>query len=374
MTTPRGTRTLGRPNTAATSPLRAWSAADQMALDHLGDVDLGRVLVVNDAFGAITCGLADAHPTVWTDSATSRQAIDQNLRANGYEPLSPERSVGGAEQPQGEFDTVVVRVPKSSALLEYQLQVVGSVSTPATSVIGAGMVRHVHSSTVAAFEALGPTTTSRAVRKARLVLCEVGSSRAAEVPLPRSEFTTPGGVHVVEHPGTFSAGHVDAGSGLLVESLAARPAPPDGSDVLDVGCGNGVLITSAVRSWHGQTLRPVAIDDSDLAVAATRQTWRRNDMAQPLRTIVADGLGALADDSVDVVVTNPPFHQGHALVPELTDRLLAETARVLRPDGVAHVVVQRHLRLHSRMRRWFASVEVASKHPTHVVLIARNPR
>ncbi len=374
MTTPRGDRTLLRPFTGQSSPLRAWSAADELVLDHLAQTDLGRTLIVNDEFGALTCGLATSDVTVWTDSSLSRGAIDANLEANGFTRLEPHQSTSGDALPNGPFETVIVRVPKSTALLDYQLDLVASVSSPDTTIVGTGMVRHIHRSTVAAFEHIGETTTSRATRKARLLFTVATGAAPQPADLPTAEFTIESGIHVVEHPGTFSVGHIDVGSALLLEVMADQPAPQAGAVIADLGCGNGVLIASLARQWATNELTVVAIDTSDLAVAAAAATWRRNGLGGNFRAVAADGFTATHDDTFDVVVSNPPFHQGHAIDSGLTDRLLADTARVLRPDGVAYIVVQRHLQLHTRMRRWFSLVEVASKHPSHVVLIARHPR
>lgn len=382
MISPRGSWTLRRPHTEDVSPLRAWSAADQLLLDHLGPVDghtggLGRTLIVNDEFGAVCVGLGDAEVTVWTDSALSRRGINDNRAANGQDPLG-DRSLTGDQLPQGLFDTVLVRVPKTAALLDYQLFAVAHCCGPSTQIVGFAMARHIHRSTTEAFETrLGSTATSRAVRKARLIHVTpdsglVGPKAKAldggAAATSFAEFVTDQGLRVVELPGTFSAGHVDVGSALLLETLRESEPPGVGATVLDLGCGNGVLGASAALQWPDTHL--TLVDVSDLAVTAARETCERNGVAADRLTVhVADGLGHIATDSVDVVVTNPPFHQGHALDADMTDRLLADTARVLKPDGAAYVVVQRHLNLHTRTKRWFSTTEVRSKHPSHVVMV-----
>lgn len=373
MTTPYGTRELWRPHTAASSPLRAWSAADQLVLDHLGTDELGRMLIVNDEFGAVACGLSSHEPTVWSDSALSRQALADNLARNSLEPLPASHQVAGHKLPQGRFDTVVIQVPKTTAMLDHQLAAIAAGTTTASRIVGAGMARHIHRSTTDAFERLiGPTTTSRATRKARLIHAERADTPSDYSSPDPTEFTTDRGVRVAQLPGTFSADHVDVGSALLIEVLAALPAVPSGATVADVGCGNGVLAASLAPSWTQAKF--VLLDASDMAIAAAQTTWRWNDLGDRATFAAVDGFTETADASIDVVITNPPFHQGHALDEGLTNRLLADCSRVLTPKGVAYVVAQRHLNLHTKMKKWFASVEVVSKHPSHVVLAAEQPR
>jgi 16S rRNA (guanine1207-N2)-methyltransferase len=46
-----------------------------------------------------------------------------------------------------------------------------------------------------------------------------------------------------------------------------------------------------------------------------------------------DAAATVAAGSVDLVVCNPPFHLGAAVVTAAADRLFAAAARVLRPGG-----------------------------------------
>jgi len=371
--TPRGTVNIRRPHTSDSSPLRGWSAADQLILDHLGKDDLGSVLVVNDEFGALAVALADVQVTTWGDSVFSRTAVLQNLDLNG---LGSDNItlVAGDSQPRGHFDTIVIRLPKTTALLAYQLQVLASLATPATRFLGVGMARHIHRSTLELFETLGPTVSSKATRKARLLRVQpIGRVHDVGLTPTTETFVTAAGIRVVELPGTFSAGHVDAGTALLIEVLCGDGRPQDEPRVADLGCGNGVLATSVARSWGSGTY--TLLDTSDLAIAAAKQTWQQNGLDPAACDARAkDGFEGIEDGFFDVVITNPPFHQGHAVDRDMTDRLLSDAARVLTSDGRLYVVAQRHLQIHTRLKRWFGHVETRSQHPTHVVLAAIRPK
>ena len=108
---------------------------------------------------------------------------------------------------------------------------------------------------------------------------------------------------------------------------------------------------------------------SHLALAAARATAKSNGLdADDTEFIVADGL---PDGSFDLIVSNPPSHQDHALDAHLTERLMEQAAQRLAPGGALILVVQRHLNFHTRLLRWFGTVEVRSGHPSHVVLEAR---
>ena len=99
-------------------------------------------------------------------------------------------------------------------------------------------------------------------------------------------------------------------------------------DVLDVGCGEGVL----VRRLASLGARAVGVDPS--AVALERA--RRAESSDTSRHFVEGTAEALPfpDTSFDVVVF---FNSLHHVPTESMDAALAEAARVLRPGGVLYV-------------------------------------
>ncbi|MFL6111543.1 MAG: 50S rRNA methyltransferase, partial [Catenulispora sp.] len=185
-----GELALARFPADAREQLRAWDAADEYLLRYLSDgsggvpgfsppVDLtGRVVVFGDRWGALTTALAVAgvHVTQISDSFLSQQATLANVTGNGGSHRDLEL-LSTVDDFSGPLDTLLIRVPKSLALLEGQLRrlvpVIGPLRETGTRIIGTGMVTEVHTSTLQAFERiLGSTRTSLAVRKARLIFCE----------------------------------------------------------------------------------------------------------------------------------------------------------------------------------------------------------
>jgi len=360
---------LARPHTPATSPLRAWSAADELVLAELAAVEPERMLIVNDEFGALACGFAHHRPFVWVDSALRRTAIEANLSANDL-PAIGDRLVPGNQAPAGPFDVVVLRVPKSLALLEWQLHHVAHAVTSDAIVVGAAMARHIQQSTRHVFEqAIGPTEVSRATRKARLIHSQPSTTASAAVAMQPQPFELDDGTVVAQRPGVFSSGHLDSGTAELLRHVEVG----DAAHVLDLGCGNGVVAASLARQHKSAHF--TLTDVSDLAIEAARETWLLNDLDdERAQLIVADGIDDLPDRSFDLAVSNPPFHQGHAVDELLAERLLGQTARVLTNGGRLVAVGQRDLHLHTRLRRWFDEVRVVSKHAVFVVIEASQPR
>lgn len=368
LTVPQGSFELFRAHHDPSQPLRAWDAADELVLAHVEEasVEGERWLLVNDGHGALATALAAHRPVSWTDSAVTMGATEANLAGNGIDPAD----VGllpSTEDPEGIVDVVVVKVPRTLALLEDQLHRLRPHLHAGSVVVGAGMTKDVHRSTIALFEAaVGPTPTSLARKKARLLLATVDPGLDPGPALAPVRWTTPDGIEVVNLPGVFSATGLDLGTRLLLDHL---PSVGGGDVVVDLGCGNGVVAATVAHRHPGAHL--VCTDESFRAVASARQTLEAVGASADLR--VTDVLDGVADASADVVLCNPPFHAGGARTSSVAHRMFAEAHRVLRAGGTLTVVANRHLGHHVTLRRWFEDVDVVGSDRRFVVLRGRRP-
>jgi 23S rRNA (guanine1835-N2)-methyltransferase len=75
--------------------------------------------------------------------------------------------------------------------------------------------------------------------------------------------------------------------------------------------------------------------------------------------------------SVDLVVTNPPFHREHTVGDQTAWQFFVDAHHALRPGGVLLVVGNRHLGYHVKVTRLFGEAEVVASDPKFVVLRAQ---
>ncbi|SHM48342.1 methyltransferase [Actinacidiphila paucisporea] len=381
--TPWGDLDLTRYPAEPREQLRAWDAADDYLLRHLAEnppAPGGTTVVLGDRWGALATALAERRPVQVSDSFLGQQATRANLRRIGAEDrvrlLSPQDT--RAEPPE-RVDLLLVRVPRNLALLEDQLHALSPAVHRDTVVVGTGMVTEIHTSTLALFERiLGPTVTSLAVRKARLIHC------TPDPDLPRTpgpwplRYALPDGIGpmsgrtVTNHAGVFCADRLDLGTRLLLAHLPRREGP---DRVIDLGCGNGVVGTAAAVANPDSDV--LFTDESYQAVASAEATFRDNaDAATAAEFLVADAATGVPAGSADLVLNNPPFHSHRATSDSSARRMFATARAALRPGGELWVVGNRHLGYHVRLRRLFGNCEVVASDPKFVVLraVRRPPR
>ena len=107
--------------------------------------------------------------------------------------------------------------------------------------------------------------------------------------------------------GLFAHDRLDGGAAALIEAMQITA----GTEILDLGCGTGLVGLVALR--RGARLR--ATDVSARAVVGTRETLKANEAsttteASDARVDLCVGAAAVASSTIDTVVTNPPFHSG----------------------------------------------------------------
>ncbi|MEU6281615.1 methyltransferase [Streptomyces sp. NPDC047028] len=374
MTTPWGEYELARFPADPKDRLRAWDASDAYLLGHLAEEGVplsGAVVVVGDRWGALVTALAAHRPYQVTDSFLGQEATRANLARAGAEPGTV-RLLTTQDPPPERVDVLLVRVPKSLALLEDQLLRLAPAVHAGTVVIGTGMVKEIHTSTLQLFERiLGPTRTSLARQKARLIFCTPDPSpeRPAN-PWPYT-YRLPEGIGpasgrtVVNHAGVFCADRLDIGTRFFLQHL---PAGPGAGRVVDLGCGNGVVGTAMALADPGAEV--LFVDESFQAVASAEATYKANGVPGHAEFRVGDGLAGVAPGSADLVLNNPPFHSHQATTDAAAWRMFTGARRALRPGGELWVIGNRHLGYHVKLRRLFGNSELVASDRKFVVLRA----
>ena len=167
-------------------------------------------------------------------------------------------------------------------------------------------------------------------------------------------------------PGVFAHGHLDPGSAMLLEAIG-QPRP--GNRVLDFGCGCGLLGATLLK--REPTLKLTLLDSDAMALRAAELTLAGNQLdAQLLPSNGFDQVGEV----FDLIVSNPPFHQGvrsdSTLVPRLFERLSGQLTK----NGRLILVANRHLPYHAWLKSRFRHSTILQADNRYQVIEASVPR
>ena len=368
-TTPFASLDLFRQPPQRDDPLQAFDAADEYLLNYLAEQGLGdnaRVLVLNDSFGALAASLAGKAQVVSSgDSHLGALALANNLSCNEL-PADSVQFVPASQTVAGPFDWVLIRIPKTLALLEEQLIRLHGQLAPGARVVAAGMVKHLPRSAGDLLEQyVGPVQASLAVKKARLLHVTPVDKPVPTSPYPSRYRLDKPAIELLNHANVFCREGLDIGTRAFLPHL---PLNLGSARVADLGCGNGVLgIACALSNPEAQL---TLVDESYMAVQSAGENWRAALGSRSVDIRAGDGLAEQPEDSLDVVLCNPPFHQQQVVGDFLAWRMFQQARAALVTGGELWIVGNRHLGYHAKLKRLFRGVEQVAANPKFVILKA----
>lgn len=166
-------------------------------------------------------------------------------------------------------------------------------------------------------------------------------------------------VPIAALPGVFSHSHLDEGTQFLLETLD-ESAP---ARILDLGCGCGVIGAFAHRRWPQAHVD--LVDASALAVVAARRTAELNKLDP--KQVWASDVYSDVRGSYDLILSNPPFHQGRDTDWSVAERLVSQAAGHLNPGGRLRLVANLHLPYPRLLRASFNKWRVAEEGDRYLV-------
>lgn len=373
---PAGELRLERPGGGA--GLQAWDAADELllasvepCLEEAGISGKPRTLVVDDQFGALSLGLAGFAPVLVADSAALSGALSHNA---GLNPGLP--ALSGLHNwqcpPAGPFDLVVLRIPRQASYLAWLLRWLNTVLAENGRILAGGMIKHLPERSVDVFSgAVVTEAVLPAKKKARVVVCRRGEAMPDGWQEAWKGYSVPGLGHTIEAlPAVFAREKLDIGTRELLPFIAPAMARlPEGARVMDLACGNGILGLLALSCQSRVDLH--FSDVSSQAMVSVARNLKRSGMAA--RLWHQDGIADEAP-AFDLILLNPPFHEGGVVGDHIAVRLFRAVADHLAPEGRLLLVGNRHLGYHQTLKRYFGHVEQKSAAPKFVVFEASEPR
>lgn len=163
--------------------------------------------------------------------------------------------------------------------------------------------------------------------------------------------------------GLFSPKEIDEGSLLLLKNLEIKPT----DDVLDLGCGYGVLgLIAAKLASHGKT---DLVDKDFVAVQYARKNAKINEIKNT-EIYLSNGFSDVPKDKkFDIIISNLPAKTGK----ELHYILLADSLEHLKTGGKLYVVTISGLKEYIKrtFEEIFGNYEKLGQSRNYTVALAR---
>ena len=364
----------------AAADLIAIDGTDRFILDEApyvhGDAlrQPGEVAVVDDRYGVLTLGAITVHGAsdvrVVQDSLVGVRALEANAGTFGRRGFHHPATL---EQAFTDVRLVLLRLSKSNDRLDELARAVARFAAPDVVLLCGGVSKHMNLSQNDVLRRyFGEVTASRGRGKSRLLIAQdplrASATRAdATNPWPRSVHVDELGMTIVAHGGVFAGTSLDQGTRVLLDAMDR--AVPTARTAVDLGSGNGVIATAI--ALRRPSLRVIATDVSQIAVASTRATAEANGVADRVRVVRSDAGDELDEGSAQLVLCNPPFHADTTVTTDAAEAMFRNAATILQSGGELWCVWNSHLRYRPVLERVVGATREVTRTPKFTVTASR---
>ncbi|EEE0597503.1 16S rRNA (guanine(1207)-N(2))-methyltransferase RsmC [Salmonella enterica subsp. enterica serovar Javiana] len=307
--------------------MSAFTPASEVLLRHSDDFEQSRILFAGDLQDDLPARFECAASLAHTQQFHHWQALSRQMGDNVRFSLVAQAS------DVADCDTLIYYWPKNKPEAQFQLMNILSLMPVGVDVFVVGENR---SGVRSAEPMLADYAQLNKVDSARR--CGLYHGRLEKQPQFSleswwAEYNIDG-LTIKTLPGVFSRDGLDVGSQLLLSTLT----PHTKGKVLDVGCGAGVL--SAALASHSPKVRLTLCDVSAPAVEASRATLAANGLEGE---VFASNVFSEVKGRFDMIISNPPFHDGMQTSLDAAQTLIRGAVRHLNSGGELRIVANAFL-------------------------------
>ena len=161
-----------------------------------------------------------------------------------------------------------------------------------------------------------------------------------------------GGLRIYSLPGVFSANELDNGTALLLSTIDTHIR----GDVLDLGCGAGVI--GAYLKKQNPKANVMMTDIHAMAIESVKKTLAENQLDGKVQ---ASDVFSHIQDKFDLIISNPPFHDGIDTAYRAVNELIKQAKWHLKDGGELRIVANAFLPYPDLLDQYFGSHDVLAK-------------
>jgi len=162
-------------------------------------------------------------------------------------------------------------------------------------------------------------------------------------------------INLLSSDGVFSKKYIDTGTKVLIESIVRKIPIYENAEILDLGCGYGVIGITIAK------LNPKAkitmVDINPLAIKLTNENIKLN-LVENAIVIRSHLYSQLENRKFDFIISNPPLAAGYKVI----FPLIEEAKEHLKEGGRIIIVLRKGINaIPKKMKDVFGNVELLYK-------------
>nr|WP_314739559.1 16S rRNA (guanine(1207)-N(2))-methyltransferase RsmC [uncultured Haemophilus sp.] len=162
------------------------------------------------------------------------------------------------------------------------------------------------------------------------------------------------GLNIFALPAVFSSAELDNGTKLLLSTF--HKADGLKGKVLDLGCGAGVIGVTLKKQFP--KIKLTMSDIHAMVLASSQRTLAENELEGE---VIASDVFSHIEGRFDLIVSNPPFHDGVDTAYQAVENLILQAKNHLTKGGELRIVANAFLPYPDLLDRAFGKHEVLAK-------------
>ncbi|EHM51123.1 16S rRNA (guanine(1207)-N(2))-methyltransferase RsmC [Yokenella regensburgei] len=307
--------------------MSAYSPASEVLLRHSDDFEQSRILFAGDMQDTLPASFESAASRAHTQQFHHWQDLSRQMGDNVRYSLVAEAA------DVADCDTFIYYWPKNKPEAQFQLMNILSLLPVGTDVFVVGENRSGVRSAEQMLAEYCPLNKIDSARRCGLYHGRLEKQPTFDANAYWGDYTHDA-LTIKTLPGVFSRDGLDVGSQLLLSTLT----PHTKGKVLDVGCGAGVLAVSLAS--HSPKVRLTLCDVGAAAVEASKATLAANGIEGE---VIASNVFSEINGRFDMIISNPPFHDGLQTSLDAAQTLIRGAVRHLNSGGELRIVANAFL-------------------------------
>ncbi|MDC7126387.1 MAG: methyltransferase [Spirochaetales bacterium] len=345
---------------------QAWDSADEWIAQKFPEHE-NEIIIIGEAFGALSTLWGKSNITIINDSQLSLEAAKKN-RENNKANISGKikyTPITSLKAEKNNIEKIFIRLPKNLELLELYIQAALSFSETETEIWIGGMDKRWNRGVLKITEQnLETVKIFPFYRHSRWIQYRLNTNKKKNIKHPlKTIFLEKYKIELQPALAVFNSGKLDQGAETFLESLPIEEIS-QAETIADIGCGSGVLGLSALR--QNPSAKLIFTDESYAAIQATENNFILNfkdaeNIKNRPQFKTANGLTGIENNSLDLILCNPPFHFKNIQTREVAAFMFEEAKRCLKKNGMLQIVGNNHLGYHKLLKDFFDNVSEVNK-------------
>ncbi|XBC44632.1 MAG: 16S rRNA (guanine(1207)-N(2))-methyltransferase RsmC [Buchnera aphidicola (Schlechtendalia peitan)] len=159
-------------------------------------------------------------------------------------------------------------------------------------------------------------------------------------------------VNIKTIPGVFSYNKIDVGSQLLISTFTNSIT----GDILDIGCGSGIL--SILLAKFSNKVKLTLVDTNIAALKSSKLTLKSNNITG---NVLLSDVYSNVYKKFDLIISNPPRHKNSKTNLNCIQEIIKNSVQYLKKNGEIRIVVNSHISCHKFFKNTFTYYNVLKK-------------